>query len=322
MISLQPRLSDSAPKDVVIATLAAAILALAGIKYMPGLGMILWTLPISLIIIKRSCWSGMLVLALTALVVSGVSEPAAAAAFMAQFALVGLFFGIGLKRRWRLGTVITVGIIISILTFLSMELAALYSQGISLNEAVKPSEEIYNRTMEMYQRAGLLDNIQGEGINQEEFAAITRQLVDTLRRLVPSFMAIGAIATAVFNFLLLHLLGQRLRLDIVELPRFMDWQLPWYLTYGVILGLAALLGGNYLHPAVKLFGENLLMLFAPVLVVFGTSVAVFFYQKAPWPMWLKIGLVVLGFVYIWFTLMMLMALGLFDPLFGYRKRFS
>ena len=325
MISLQPRLSDGAPKDVVIATLTAAVLVLAGVNYIPvsGLAMILWILPISLIMKKRSFWFGMLVLVLTSLVVSGVSPNAAAAVFIAQFIPVGIFYGVGLKKQWRPGIVVTAGIIISILSMSAMALVTLHSEGLTLSEMVQPPEEIYNETMDLYQRTGFLDNLQNQGVNQEEVKTITRQVAETTWQLLPGLKAIEAMGAAVLNYMLLHLICRRFRLDVQNLPQFMYWELPWYLTWGVILGLAALLGGDYWqYQAVKLFGENLLLLFAPVLLVFGASVAVFFYKKAPWPMWLKIALIVLSFIYIWFTVLMLMTLGLFDPLFGYRKRIS
>lgn len=322
---MQPLLSAGPLAEVFLAAALASAMTLMGIYIPPvsGLAQILWTVPISLLMVKRNIPLGFLALGVTLAVALFLSPPLLAGSFIAQYALVGIYYGVALKKNWRPGIVVSGGIVIAILSLAASIIITFRSAGIPLTDLGQPLEGIYSQTMSLYEQLGVLDRMAAEGVSRAEFELSIRQMVETFKRLLPGLLAVGAMGTAVVNYLMTYLIGQRMGLGLRKAPPFSQWHLPWHFTWGVVIGLAALLGGDYWqYQSVKVFGQNLLLVFAPVLLVFGLSVAAFYYQKSSLPRWLKIGLIVIGFFYLSFSLVMLMALGLFDPLFGYRKRMS
>ncbi|MDH7478846.1 MAG: YybS family protein, partial [Syntrophomonadaceae bacterium] len=279
------------------------------------------TVPITILMVKRSPPSGLLALAMTAVLTLVLAPSLVTVSFIAQFAPVGVFYGVALNRKWHPGIVALGGIGTAMGSLALVLLLTFRSAGIALAELGQPVEEMFHQSLAFYHQAGVFDSLFAQGVTPAELEEYARQVSETYKRLLPGLLAIGAMGTSVLNYLITCLVGNHAGLELRRIPPFSQWQLPWYFTWGVVVGLAALLGGDYWQlDTLSRIGQNLLLVFAPVLFVFGASVVVFYYRRSPLPAWFKISIIVLATFYLTFSLMLVMALGLFDPLFGYRRR--
>lgn len=301
----------------------SAVLALAGIyfPFVSGISMFLWTVPITILMVKRSFSSGLLALGLTAALTLTLAPTLVAGNFIAQFALVGIFYGVALSRKWNPGLVVLGGIGTAAGSLAIVLLFNFRGLGNALTELGQPIEEMFRQSLAFYEQTGVFDSLFAQGVTPAELEEYSHQVAETYKRLLPGLLVIGAMATAALNYLITYMVGQRASLELRKIPPFSQWQLPWHFAWGVVVGLAALLGGDYWQlDTLTRIGQNLLLISAPVLLVFGTSVVVFYYRRSSLPAWFKILIIILAAFYLTFSLMLVMALGLFDPLFGYRRR--
>ena len=319
---MQPRSSIKPLVEGAFAAALAAVLALVGL-YVPLLSSIatlVWTVPISILIIRYSLREGLLALTVTGILVILLSNPLAAAFYLLQFGLVGIFFGLAFKRQIPAGYTVLGGIVISLLSTLTVSWLSLKAMGLSLSDLNQQITNTLEAAFSFYRSSGILEFYQARGITEDILREATEQMISLLKRLLPGLLAVGAAVTAGVNFGVVHLVARRLLLPIPKLLPFREWQMPWYLTWGVVLGFAGLLAGDYFKiNGLMLVGQNLLLFYVPFLVLFGISVVAFYYHKSQLPSVFKIGLIILSCFYLSITLILVMVIGLFDPLFNYRK---
>lgn len=177
-----------------------------------------------------------------------------------------------------------------------------------------------------YQRLGLLDPALGQGFTE---VALVRQqfllVVGWLERLAPSVGATGMMLEAVLVYYIATALFRYLRLPGAEsddggrLP-LRAWVLPWYSVWVFMVGLGMALAGDYLkQPAMVTVGANLLYLYLAVALCIGLAVISFYVNKYKLPPVVQaIGVVVI-LINLPFAVAICAAIGLFDPLFNWRR---
>ena len=84
------------------------------------------------------------------------------------------------------------------------------------------------------------------------------------------------------------------------------------------LGLA-LAGDFWGQSLLVAIGQNIIYVYLPILLVTGLSVAVYYYYKVPISATWKMLLVFVALINLPLTVIALILLGTFDPLFNYRK---
>lgn len=319
---MQPRSSMKPLVEGALAAALAAILALVGL-YVPilsGLATLIWTVPITILIVRYSLREGLLAIVVAAILVVLLSNPFTAVFYVLQFAPVGIFFGLAFQRRLAVGGTVLGGMAISIISTAAVTLLSFQAIGLNLNDIDQQLAGTLDSMLQFYQRSGILELYAAQGITEQDLREATMQMFLLFKRLFPGILAFGAAASASVSYLITHLIARRLLIPIRSIPPFREWQMPWYLTWGVVLGFAALLGGDFFNISwLKASGQNLLLFYAPFLTVFGLSVISYFYAKSQIPRGIKIGLIILSCLYLSITLTLVMVLGLFDPLFNYRK---
>jgi uncharacterized protein YybS (DUF2232 family) len=319
---LQPISGTKPLVEGALAAALAAILALVGL-YIPilsSLATIVWTIPITLMVARYSLRDGLLAVIVTMVLVIILSNPLTAVLYVAQFGVVGLFYGLALKRQLSAGSSILGGVGISIISTVIITLASLQIMGITLSDLGQQLQSSVDSIVEFYRRAGVLEDYQAQGITEEALREAATQIVLFFQRILPGLLAVGAAITASLNYLIVQLVARRLQIPVVSLPPFREWQMPWYLTWGVVVAFAALLAGDYFGLSwLMIGGQNLLVLYAPFLIIFGIAVVSYYYQKSKLPRWFKASLIIFSCFYISITVVLIMSVGLFDPLFNYRK---
>jgi uncharacterized protein YybS (DUF2232 family) len=234
--------------------------------------------------------------------------------------MVGVFFGIAFRRQLSSGYAVLGGVVISIISAVVATYLSFQVMGITLGDISQQLNSSVESAIDFYRRTGVLDRYAELGINEEMLRESGAQVVYWSKRFFPGILAFGAAAAAGINYLVAHMVAIRMQIPVRTIPPFREWQMPWHLTWGVVLGFAVLLVGDYAKISwLVIGGQNLLLLYSPFLIIFGVSVVSHYYHKSQLPRWFKIGIIVLSGFYFSITLIMIMTIGLFDPLFNYRK---
>lgn len=299
-----------------------AMLALLGIL-IPPLSMVtslVWTLPIVVVIVRRDFKTGLMATAVAGFLVFLFTGPVRAFLLFTQFGGLGLVYGYIFKRKISAGWAVFGGGLVSVISafltifFSTLLLGVDYSQwGVEISASIKP-------TLEMYERLGLLEKMADQGITKEMLRQNLQQMARVLGILLPGIITVAAVFSAFINYLLARILLKKLRISIPPLPPFRQWRLPWYTVWGIIAGLALVLAGDYWKIKVLvIIGQNILYVYVPLLMVTGTAVVVYFYHHWRIAPLFKVLIVFLVFMYLPIAFSMVLMLGLFDPLFNYRR---
>lgn len=170
--------------------------------------------------------------------------------------------------------------------------------------------------MEQYRQAGMLESLKSQGVSEFELQAFFEQIVNTLIALTPGLVAITAIASwgVVYYFFM-----RWISIPGREYRPFTEWRLPWYAVWGMNLGIASYLIGDQLQwLAIKSIGLNLMLVYAVVALVLGSSLFVTFLKK-PWVSgFFKFIILFSSFLYIQVTAMVLVIMGLLDLVLDFR----
>jgi hypothetical protein len=174
-------------------------------------------------------------------------------------------------------------------------------------------------TMDLYHQFGLVETMARQGVGPEQLRDSMTKMAEHLGRLFPSLVVWEVVAAVVIAYLLSRWLVSRWR-PVPALGAFSTWQLPWPFAWGVITGLAALLWGDWQGTALAVtVGENILASYLPLLLVTGLEVVCYLWRHLPLPVLVK-GLVLVSlFFYLPVGGLMLVLLGLFDPLLNFRR---
>jgi len=138
--------------------------------------------------------------------------------------------------------------------------------------------------------------------------------------LIPGVLVFGSLVSSCINYLLARQVLSRLGYRLQAIPPFRTWQLPWYSVWGIIAGLGLALAGDFWGQSLLVaIGQNIIYVYLPILLVTGLSVAVYYYYKVPISATWKMLLVFVALINLPLTVIALILLGTFDPLFNYRK---
>ncbi|MHB1653232.1 MAG: DUF2232 domain-containing protein [Desulfitobacteriaceae bacterium] len=181
----------------------------------------------------------------------------------------------------------------------------------------KVLNDVVNASIQSYRTSGMLAATQQLGYTEEQLRTALEQMLPLYMSLIPSFAAlVGFVEYSLANYLALRFIRPDKK---VRVP-FARWRLPWYAVWGAILGLAGyLLGDQYSLPFLKGLGLNLMVIYAVLTVVLGTTIYVYVLKSSSVPRLVKWGLLLINLFYFLFSLLLLMMFGLFDLVFNFRK---
>lgn len=300
----------------------AAVIALFGF-YIPPFQFItvfIWLVPIVVVSVRRDFNIGVLSLITACIILMILAPPWTAFLFIIQFAGLGLVFCYYFSKKEKFYKIIMVGtIVVAISTLITIILSFLIL-GMSLTDFSTTFEETADSVIEIYERTGMIKVLQEQGLSMKEIREEILAMATTMGRLMPALMVTYGMTVAFISYFIIRKTLQKLNLPVTELPSFHHWQIPWYFVWGIILGLGLLLIADYIDWSIgKTIGMNIIYLYLPILFVQGLSVVVFFYKKWNINVLLKVLILVIIVVNVPLALMLLLILGLFDPLFNYRR---
>ncbi|MHB1420376.1 MAG: DUF2232 domain-containing protein [Bacillota bacterium] len=304
-----------AVSEGILWALAAAAITLSA-AYLPLLASLIWAIPVVVVVVRHNILTGLWTMLVAWLLLMVFTGPLVAAVLVFQFGCLGLVYGYFFKRGASAGRTLHAGLLVAVV-FAALVLL-LPDSFLGVNFSGLSHQFDLEPTIQFYRQVGLIGT--NTGMTEEVARQMLLNMNHWLQILLPGSQIVGNMLMAVLNFIAARWLLRKVGLTVEPLPSFRKWQLPWYYVWGFILGLGLTLLGDYLKWGTgKNTGLNIIYIYLPVLIVDGMAVAAFYWKKLPGLLMLRIVIILTSFFYFPFLVIGLLLLGLFDPLFDYRK---
>jgi uncharacterized protein YybS (DUF2232 family) len=271
----------------------------------------IWGIPLIIIVKKYNIRTGLLTLATTFIITWLLTDPVMTLLLIVELAPLALVYAFLFKQEVRPGVTLLSGVVVAVVSDIVTILGFLYLANVHLiptDEALRMQAQQF---ADFYTKLGM-DAVQA------------KQLVDSAVKLtkvlIPSSLATVAIFRAFLSYILAVNVLRRLNFKAATLPSFSEWRLPWYSIWSVILGLGMTLAGDeYKVKMVSDIGKNLIFIVIPLFLVIGIAVMTHFFKTWQIPSWLKGLLVLIAGINFSTSLIMLVLIGMFDPVLSFRK---
>jgi uncharacterized protein YybS (DUF2232 family) len=241
-------------------------------------------------------------------------RPAEVFILVFRYGLLGVLFGLLFKNRISSGKILSIGMLyagVSALLYLVISYFAGNNPFILGEEGRGAFEQI----IAAYRDRGAYNGIPPE--LQEEFNA---SIISTYELLIPGQYIASSAALAAITYFLARSCLQRLNHFLAPGLAFTMISLPWYSIWGPIAGLALTLAGdNFSWLLAAKTGKNILYILFFLYIVMGLSVASHFFRRinVVWPV--KVLFLILAMAYFPFSVIVLILLGVTDPLVNFRR---
>ena len=298
-----------------------AILGLTGI-YLPFIRIftdMLWTIPIVIVTTRHGLTAGAVSLGVAGLLIFALAHPLQAVFLILQFGALALFYGYAFKKGFKPSFTLLVGTGVAVLSLLLVILLMLGLFGADVLDIAKQMQVSIEPTLQLYEKLGLFSESAQTGLTEELVRQLLESFIYTITLLIPAMLALWALTTSFLNYVIAQVVLLRLKISIPVLLLFRQWRLPWWTVWGFILGFASYLAGDYFAlQTVSQVGLNIMLLYAPILLVLGLSVTSFFMGNFFSGIWARVLIVLITVFFIQFIIIALMSVGLLDLLLNYR----
>jgi len=321
-VTLQHENSGITVRALTEGALMAAVAALLGIIgiYLPVLALftnLFWAIPIILVIMRQNMRLGVMSLVVAGALISLLAGPVQGLLLIVNLGGMALAYGYCFRHRLSPLRALLIGTVTAALSTAATFILSSAVANLPLNQFLVQINQVMDETFKIYREMGVLDKMLPPGMTAQQYQ---QQMMDMLRLLLPGLFIAAAMAMALINYLIARKILIRLKYEIPPMPAFRDWHFPWYVVWGVILALACWLAGRYLEmPVLTQIGQNILYIYSFLLLISGLSVIVYFWHHHGLAPAMK-AVAIIGFLMFFaFSIYFLMMVGLFDPLFDYRR---
>jgi len=319
---VQNTITSRAMAEGALLAVITAILALAG-TYIPLASfftVLIVAVPIIIVIVRNNLSTGIIASIVAAFLVGVLAGPIIAVAFYIQFMTMALVYGYMFKHKKGAGKILVVGTFVAALsTILLIAITMLIGQ-MDLQEQKQVLFQTVDRTIEIYEDYGMMENLEKQGIDKEKLQVMLTNSIKLLLRVLPAILIIGSIFTAVTHFIMARLALNRLGYESPKFPSFSEWNLPWYTIWGLIGGWGSyLLGQVYKLNFWTILGQNIMIAYGMILFVLGLSVITFFLKKYKLSKTTRILILLAGAIMFQLAVMLVIFIGMFDLVLDHRK---
>ncbi|MEA2016276.1 MAG: DUF2232 domain-containing protein, partial [Actinomycetota bacterium] len=161
-------------------------------------------------------------------------------------------------------------------------------------------------------------------LEQSQFEVIVEQARDILEfmlYIIPGILISLVAFISFMNHVATNAVLKRYNTGIKGLPSLRYWDTPWYLCWGMILGLVLIVippGSQSINKVLDIAGLNLVAVFAPLYLILGIAVIWGLMEKFKLPLlWRVVIFVMLG-LFFNFALIIVVFLGLMDIWVNFR----
>jgi len=279
---------------------------------------LVWGVPVILLIRQQGLKQGLIALAIAALLVTaGLRSPTEGLFFVLQLAPVAIIPGLLLKNHVSTNRSLLIIIGSATITEGIFLLASWLTGSLDFGELRRYLLAGVDSYMEMLKQSKSFEVQQAQGYSE---GMIRQRLIETMElsvQLLPGTMIIGAITGMVVNYLLAGRLLVKINPYQTPTLPISQWQLPWYVIWLMITGLALYLLGDS-NSIWATIGKNLIFVDAFISFVLGLAVVAYYYPRLPFSGFFKALLIILLLINP-ITPVVLLALGVFDPALNFRR---
>lgn len=272
-------------------------------------------LPLAVLVCRRDLRTGVMAMLVAAVLLFMLfGRPLTVLVLVIDLGPLGLLLGLLYKRRASAGLSVALAGVASALLTLLTALIAFQLTGINPFVAGPEMRKSMEQVLSWYQRHGMLNTAAQQQIKQA-----MDQALHLMSLLLPANLIVWSLVSAGLTYVLGRLVLKKLGFKVVVLPPLHRWQLPWYMIWGLILGLGMLLGGESLQLKIlSVTGKNLLFVAGFIYLFAGLAVASFYIRRWARGRLFKSLLIILVLLYWPFALVALCTLGLVDSLLNIR----
>jgi uncharacterized protein YybS (DUF2232 family) len=293
------------------------VIGLAGM-YRPPLyifAAILLPLPAMLLVLRVDVRCGMLGLAAAGLIFSTLIPLEAVFLLVIQYGLLGIIYGVLFKNRDPSARILSAGMLYAVVSAFLYPVLSYLLTGNNLFILGEDERRSIEQMMAAYQEAGAFNDIPAEW--QGDAGA---RIISFFELFIPGQYIVHSAAVGAVTYFLARPCLQRLHYFLSPGLVFTAIALPWYSVWGPIAGLTLTLAGDqFLWLLGAKAGKNILFIFFCLYSITGLSVAAYFFRKINLAWFLKLIFLVFAVVYTPFSIMIIILLGVTDPLVNFRR---
>lgn len=297
----------------------AGLLGIIGI-YIPVLSLLtglVWAIPIILLVMRHNLRLGFMGLLVSGGLISILAGPVQGVLLLVQLGGIGLLYGYCFKHRFHPVKTMLWGTVIAAISTAATIVLSAFIADLPIVQWITDMKMAFDEAINLYEKIGILDRILPPGSTPEQFKQSMHFMIDTF---IPGAFVAGSMVAAFINYVIAGKVLRRLKYEIPELPPFREWHFPWYIIWGIILALGFLLAGKkYENQLIINISLNILYIYFPILLVSGLAVAVFYLHKYKLSPVVKGIIIFASLAYLNVVMMILLVIGLFDPLIDYRR---
>lgn len=270
--------------------------------------------PVPVLIVARrhgAAWAGAVV-AICVAAISALGGPIDASP-LALLLGIGIAQEIGIRRGWSAGGLIAVSVAM-IAAAAGLSVLLQYQEGRQwLLETQREMRQFLDLEKQLFVKLGRKE----AGAEIEKMRVFVRYLPYVL----PALGALTAMLIASLNYYFSSRATRAFRVEMPRLRPFVLWEVPWYFSWGYILGLIGVLfyqrfGGYALRA--ELIGADLIGVFSVFFLLQGLAILFFYFKKY------RVRVVWQAFVASVIIMVLpllqgLIFLGLLDTWFNYRR---
>jgi len=319
---LQNTVSPKALAEGALLAVITAIFALIGtfIPLANFFTMLIVAVPIIIVIVRNDLSTGIISSIVAAFLVGILAGPLLALFFYLQFMLLALAYGYFFKYKYSSGRILAVGTFVAaISTVLVITITMLVGQ-VGIEQQKQALFETVDRTINIYEDYGMMKQFEDQGIDQEELRTMLTNMVKLFIRILPAFLIIGSVFSAITHFIIARIALKRLGHEIPRFSPFSEWHLPWYTIWGLIVGwMSYLLGDIYNQDIWRILGQNIMVTYGLILFVLGLSVIVYYMRKYNLSRILRLVIFLMAVIMLNGFIVATIFIGMFDLVADHRK---
>jgi len=322
MVAQRIKMTPAQMAEASFMAVITAVLGILGIM-LPALSFVAYLIvgvPIVVVVVRHNFRVGIMCAIVAAFLIGLLAGPIQMFIFFLQFMILSLVYGYLFGKKKTAGRILLTGTFITIITTVIVFALSIFVSGLGLSYQEAEMEAALQRTVEMYENWGVFDSAEEQGFTREQFMQLVREMMQFLLRLIPAMLFLSSVFTAVTHFMVSRLVLKRLGHKIPDFRPFREWQLPWQTVWGLIAGWVFYLAGDYLgEQGLRTIGQNVMIAYASVLLIFGVSIIAFYFHHYKMSLFSRGLIIILFFWFMQSAILALVFLAMFDIVIDIRK---
>ncbi len=301
--------------------LAAIAVAMSLISmYVPIIGSfmaLILPLPIIVLVVRHGVRWGIMSTIIAGVLISMLISPLQAISIVVVCGFIGVVLGYTYRKGYSAVRCLTIGSVSAVASILVVFAVSLLLINVNpMNIQMDMMQQAFEESLAVYR---------GSGMSETEIADIAGKFqtgLDTVKQLVPVTVVLAGLFETYINFIVAGVVLRRVgHTNIVIMPPFKEWKLPWGIVYIYAFSLIGMYWGSSHEIQVLLQTSMNFNMFASILA-FIQGLALLFYTADRYQLSNFLRGIILILILTSGLFQVVALIGLFDIIFDYRKRFA